>query len=188
MKLRVIFRRLASCLRQSIEHKMDAWDVDAPFDPRLFREAYRPHTKANTPVFDLNGRRRVVRVVSIYDGDTLQFAMPLDDGKAWRFSARLVGIDACEMRSPDPDQKRQAVAARDRLVQLVAGPAAEGRSFDGPRDIERFLEADVHLIHVTCGRMDKYGRVLVTARAADGTDLARALLAEGLARPYVYSL
>ncbi len=171
---------------------------DTPFDPRAYADAYRPHTRASTPQFDLEGRRCVVRVVSVYDGDTLQFVMPLDDGKMWRFSARLTGIDTCEMRDPDRMLRQRAVAARDRLVELVTGIARW--SFDGSRetsnrwhassersakDIERLLEEDVHLIHVTCGKMDKYGRVLVTAKTPEGADLAQTLLTEGHARPYI---
>jgi endonuclease YncB( thermonuclease family) len=85
-------------------------------------DLFRPYTKANTPVFDLNGHEGVARVVSVYDGDTCQIVLPLfSEAKMWRFSARLRGINACEMKDPSPLVKTRAIAARDRLVQLVSG-------------------------------------------------------------------
>ena len=156
------------------------------FDPAQFVDAFRPHTKSSTPCFDLDGRRAIVRVVSVYDGDTLQFVLPMDgDGqKAWRFSARLLGIDACEMRDSDPALRERAVAARDRLVQLVGGSYDCPSSLETAKDIDRFLDQNVCLIHATCGKMDKYGRVLLVVHTPDGRDVAQTLLEEGHAVPY----
>lgn len=125
----------------------------------------------DTPPFDLRDYDGSARVVSVYDGDTMQAVVPVGK-RYWRFSVRLAGIDTAEMRDPDPAIRAAAVAARGRLLELLAGSS------------QACLEDRVCIVRLVGGTNDKYGRVLGTVYNADGIDVAQALLSEGHARPY----
>lgn len=101
-----------------------------------------------------------VRVASVIDGDTLA----LDDGRR----IRLVGIQALEIdrtdqRLTDP----LAFAARDALIDLVAGQEITLAYSENPRD--------------------RFGRVLAHVFLADGTWVQQALLDAGLVHVYSFA-
>jgi micrococcal nuclease len=103
------------------------------------------------------------RIVRIIDGDTLEVEAHPWPGQSVRVSVRLRGIDTPERRSQCADQRAAARLARNELERLV-------------RDFPT-----VELINVSGGKY--YGRVLADMKA--GTrDVAAAMLASGLARPY----
>lgn len=103
------------------------------------------------------------RIVRIIDGDTLVVEAHPWPGHSVRVSVRLRGIDTPERRSQCADQRAAARLARNELERLV-------------RDFPT-----VELINVSGGKY--YGRVLADMKA--GTrDVAAAMLASGLARPY----
>jgi micrococcal nuclease len=103
------------------------------------------------------------RIVRIIDGDTLEVEAHPWPGQSVRVSVRLRGIDTPERRSQCADQRAAARLARNELERLVK---------DFPT---------VELINVSGGKY--YGRVLADMKA--GTrDVAAAMLASGLARPY----
>jgi endonuclease YncB( thermonuclease family) len=94
------------------------------------------------------------RRTCLIDGDTGR-----DMGRKWR----LVSIDTPELSEPGCDNERVvATAARDRLRALLAGG---------------------YLIRST-GRNDPHGRDLVDIELADGRDVSRILLKEGLAQKW----
>ncbi len=103
------------------------------------------------------------RVIRIGDGDTLVVGARIWVGQEIVIRARISGIDAPELRARCPRERALARKARDFVVNLV------GR---GP----------VWLVNIRNGKYA--GRVLAGVRTADGTDLGRALLKAGLARPY----
>jgi len=96
-----------------------------------------------------------ITVTKVSDGDSL---------RSGRLKIRLFGIDAPELKQDcaDPAGRRWACgrAARDRLAELAAAP----------------LQCE--LVDV-----DRYGR-LVMRCLSDGTDIAEALVAQGLALAY----
>ena len=100
------------------------------------------------------------KVVKVYDGDTVHLAAPVAavvacagsstspaNGVA-RFSARLLGLNAAELRTSDATEKAAATASRDALAARCLG----------------------RLVRVECGGLDKYGRVLVRLWLADADD------------------
>ena len=102
-------------------------------------------------------------IVRIIDGDTLEVDAHPWPGHVVRVSVRLRGIDTPERRSSCPEQRAAAQLARNELERLVSGFST------------------VELINVAGGKY--YGRVLADLTA--GTrDVASAMLASGLARPY----
>lgn len=74
---------------------------------------------------------------------------------------RIRGLDAPEMHGKCESEIRRAHQARDRLIELLAGG-----------------------LRVYPNGRDRYRRVLAVVRDARGRDVARVLIAEGLARPY----
>ncbi|MEL7228734.1 MAG: thermonuclease family protein [Pseudomonadota bacterium] len=104
----------------------------------------------------------LAHVVRVRDGDSIDVIAHVWPGTQIRVSVRLAGIDAPELRARCGEEKRLAVAARDRLAQLVA---------DGP----------VYLEQVRGGKY--FGRILARV-FVDGIDVQNALLKEKLARPY----
>jgi len=103
------------------------------------------------------------QIVRIIDGDTIEVDAHPWPGHAVRVSVRLRGIDTPERRSRCPEQRAAAQLARNQLERLVSGVPT------------------VELINVTGGKY--YGRVLADMKAGS-RDIASAMLASGLARPY----
>lgn len=98
------------------------------------------------------------RVSYVYDGDTVA----LDCGGDDEVTARLVGLDAPETKSPGCDE------------ELAHGALATDR-----------LRSVIQRGEVTLRRLgrDKYNRVLIRLRV-DGEDVADRLIQEGLAVAY----
>lgn len=142
----------------------------------------------NTPEFTFAGRKLWARVVSVYDGDTVTLVFPVVDGCMSRFSARLHGIDTCEMKSKEAANKELAVKARNRLLELITGSAVSATAALARKDIVAMLEKEVCLVWIECLEFDKYGRVLVKMYAAPDTSGVRSfadtLVDEKLAYPY----
>ncbi len=103
------------------------------------------------------------RVTGVIDGDTLAVQARIWLGQDVDIHVRLVGIDAPELKGKCAAERDAAIKARETLALMVG-------------------DSDVTLSDV---RYDKYGgRVLARVAAQDGTDLANALVALHLARPY----
>ena len=118
---------------------------------------FKMHGAGNTPEFSLDGLETAARVVSLYDGDTVKVVFRLFCGYR-KFSVRLAGIDACEIRAKDPRNRDLAARARDRLIELVSGEKP------GPgwkkKDVDKLLDDRVALVWLRCRSFDKWGRVL----------------------------
>lgn len=124
----------------------------------------RTCTLANTPKWTLSGLRTSVKVLDVYDGDTVTLAVPCMAG-TFRFRCRLARIDAaersrggggCEDPSADPGAK-----ARERLQELCT--------------------ANGGVLRAEFTAEDKYGRPLVELRTDDDRTFSDVLLSEGLA-------
>lgn len=101
--------------------------------------------------------------VRVLDGDTFEARVRIWPGVEVTTKVRLRGIDAPELGASCERERRQARAARDALGRLLE----QGR------------------IALTEVSNDKYGGRVLAAASAHGTpDLATAMLASGLARPY----
>lgn len=94
-----------------------------------------------------------VRVSFVQDGDTLM----LQDGRR----LRLVGINTPELGKRDSGPQPGAIAARDRLRQLV------------------FVNRQQLQLRFDQERQDRYGRLLAHAFFADGGNVVEQLLSEG---------
>ena len=113
-----------------------------------------------TPAFSLAGLETKAKCVRVYDADSVTLVMSLH-GCFYRWPCRLGGIDGAEIRSKDKDEQRFAKASRDYLRSLILDK----------------------VVHVKCGKFDKYGRVLVYITMS-GLDINQHLLDKGYAYKY----
>ena len=105
-------------------------------------------------------------LVGVHDGDTIAVVLELVPGHFFRVPVRLCGVDACELRDPDPAARTLAQRARARVEELL--------TCSGDR-----------MVHLSCTRRDKYGRQLAEVfPRLGGRSVSRILLDEGLAVPY----
>lgn len=95
----------------------------------------------------------------VHDGDTVHMTLDLGFGEEVTETFRLLGINAPELRGPEPSK---ALAAKGRLEQLISGASS---------------------VVVRTHRTGDFGRWLCTIWA-DGVNVNQRLLDEGLAIPY----
>lgn len=92
----------------------------------------------------VNNQTVEAKVVSVYDGDTVKAIFPLN-GVMYKWNCRLSGIDTPEIRTRNEKEKEYGYFVRDKLR-------------------EKILDKVVRL---SCGDLDKYGRLLVTIFLGD---------------------
>jgi endonuclease YncB( thermonuclease family) len=101
-------------------------------------------------------------VVRVIDGDTFEGNAQIWLGETIAVRVRIAGIDAPELHARCDDEYRRAQAARNYLVERIAGQS----------------------VRLSDIRNDKYGG-RVDARVADSTgNVGDAMVAKGLARVY----
>lgn len=110
--------------------------------------------------FGFYGEVRKAKVVSVYDGDTVKVAFPLNK-KMYRWNCRISGVDTPEIRTKDTDEKAMGYKVRDVLSEKILNK----------------------VVKVVCGRFDKYGRLLVDIYI-DGVSISEWLISNGYAYPY----
>lgn len=99
--------------------------------------------------FSFGGKTYMIKVVSVYDGDTITAIMKYNKG-FYKFKIRMTGYDCPEMKPPlaNPDRQyeiRAAEEAREALKKLILGK----------------------VVKASCQGSDKYGRLLMTVFAND---------------------
>lgn len=109
--------------------------------------------------FNLKGKKLLGKVVDIYDGDTCKIVFDLD-GKLTKFSCRLLGINAPEIKPPKNKdnrdvEKTEAKKSRNRLFELCTNCILEDKK------IKDVIDNNRKLVVVECFDWDKYGRLLV---------------------------
>jgi endonuclease YncB( thermonuclease family) len=126
----------------------------------------------NTPPLSLQGVHTWARVVSVYDADTMTVVLPVF-GTVFKVNIRLQGIDCCEIKSKNKENKERAVRARNRVLQYIGVLPFDEASLDSAMtkaQIQNILSQTVFLVWLECGEMDKYGRVLANAYSSPGAE------------------
>ena len=109
----------------------------------------------------------VVRVVSVYDGDTLRVDLACNQPIfCENISARIRGIDAPEIRGKCDYEKERAIQARNVVRALIEQSTKEGR----------------HVV-LNAPKRGKYFRIVADVYI-DGLSVGKALVNQGLARKY----
>ena len=135
--------------------------------------------------FNLKGKKLTGKVVDIYDGDTCKIVVELD-GKLVKFSCRLLGINAPEIKplknkENREQEKSEAKKCRNRLFELCTNC-----SLDDNKKIKDEIDNNRKLVTVECFDWDKYGRLLVSIYDLDcNKSFNSILLEENLAKPYM---
>jgi endonuclease YncB( thermonuclease family) len=99
-----------------------------------------------TPVFSLDGITCKVKVINVYDGDTIWVIMSIN-GKYYKNKIRMAGYDSAELKP----LKSFSVEQRNIEIgtALVAKSALESKIAN-------------KIVTLKCGKFDKYGRLLGT--------------------------
>jgi micrococcal nuclease len=121
-------------------------------DPQI---DWRSVSYEDTVPFSLPLENCTVKVVKVYDGDTLTVAFPFG-GKLYRTQVRLLGMDCPEMKGNSEEERAHAVLARDELVKLVMGKIVVLQNTEKKEKFGRVL-ADIFLgdLHVNAYMVDK---------------------------------
>lgn len=125
-------------------------------------------TYANTKAFNYDGKSYMVKVVKVYDADTLTVAFSPSQGLGiYRYQVRLLGYDSPEMKSKNPLEKKWAYNLQKYANCLVGNT----------------------ICRLECEKMDKYGRILgrliiVPKDGGDEKCLNDHMLASGVCKPY----
>ena len=73
----------------------------------------------NTPEFTLTGLSTFVRVVNIYDGDTMSVIIPFNLNTYYKYNIRILGIDTAEIHNTNNILKNIAIKARKRVLERL---------------------------------------------------------------------
>ena len=110
---------------------------------------------------------KVVRVVSVYDGDTLRVDLACNQPLfCENISVRIRGIDTPEIRGKCDYEKERAIQARNVVRALIEQSTKEGRE-----------------VVLNAPERGKYFRVVADVYI-DGLSVGKALVNQGLAREY----
>jgi endonuclease YncB( thermonuclease family) len=101
-------------------------------------------------------------VTAVIDGDTIEARVQVWFGQEIVTRVRLAGIDAPELRGACGAERHRAIAARDRLIELVAGRRVSLRQVSA----------------------DKYFGRVVAEVVTDSGEIGEMLRREGHAAPY----
>tara|TARA_A100001015_G_C14934980_1_gene690047 strand:- start:883 stop:1317 length:435 start_codon:yes stop_codon:yes gene_type:complete len=130
---------------------------------------YKNYNFDNTPTWSLKGKKIKVKVLKVYDGDTIWIALKLK-GKIYKLKIRLYGIDTPEMKPP----KNQV----DRDKEIAE--AKKSKTFLSDLVLNK-------IITIKCGDWDKYGRLLATLyinNYCSNIDVNKLMIEKGLAKEY----
>ena len=97
-----------------------------------------------TPMFSLENKIKLCKVVNVYDGDTCKVVFKLNN-ELCRWNIRMTGYDTPEMRPPrnQPNREIEIAAAKEAKAFLIS------KIMNGNQ-----------LVYIKCGKFDKYGRLL----------------------------
>ena len=98
----------------------------------------------DTPIFSLESKYLLCKVVDVYDGDSCKVVFPLNE-KMYKWNVRLTGYDTPEMRPPRNQENRdEEIAAAKRARDYLKSQVMNKNQ----------------LVYIKCGGFDKYGRLL----------------------------
>lgn len=115
----------------------------------------------NVKDFSFDGLRVIAKVVDVYDGDSITTIFKFN-GKYQKFKIRMDGYDSPEVRSSDAIEKEYGYRARDFLRNLISGK----------------------LVRLSCGKSDKYGRILGTVYTLSGVHVNEFMVSNKHGYPY----
>jgi endonuclease YncB( thermonuclease family) len=132
--------------------------------------AYHTCTSENTPNYSYENLKKMVKILKVMDGDTLDIALHYEDsGKIFKHRVRLYGIDAPEMHP--------SLSNPDRLKEIEAAKQAKEALIQKLQENDNLVVAHFHTF-------DKYGRVMATLHDKHGEDINKWMITSGHAQEY----
>lgn len=130
---------------------------------------YQDCTYENTPAYTYEHLRKMVKVLRVIDGDTVDIALQEETGKIFTHRVRLYGIDTPEKRpsASDPEREKEIAASKRSSEALT----------------NRLKEND-HLVIALFHKSDKYGRLMCTFYDKQGDDINQWMVKSGFAYEY----
>jgi micrococcal nuclease len=132
--------------------------------------AYQHCTSENTPNYSYENLKKLVKVLKVMDGDTIDIALHYEDtGKIFKHRVRLYGIDTPEMHPSlsNPDRAKEIEASKQAKAALT----------------NRLLEND-NLVIALFHTFDKYGRLMASLYDKQGEDINKWMIKSGYAEEY----
>ncbi len=131
---------------------------------------YKNNTFQNTEKWSLNNKFFFVKVLKVYDGDTIWITIRINM-KTYKIRARLYGIDTPEMKP-----LKNMINRENEIIK-----AKESRDF-----LENLILNNI--IKIKCGEWDKYGRLLISIFIKNGIcseiNVNKLMISNGLAKEY----
>lgn len=118
---------------------------------------FKNYTLENTPKLFGDNKYYHVRVLDVYDGDTITVALKLNN-KIYQFKLRLMGIDTPEMKSDNHKINEAAYKARNRLFDLITNITINNTI--KRKETEQLLSKKIYMITIKTYGLDMYGRIL----------------------------
>ena len=133
-------------------------------------QAYHTCTCENTPNYGYENLKKLVKVLKVMDGDTIDIALHSDDtGKIFKHRIRLYGIDTPEMHP--------SLSNPDRLKEIEASKQSK-------EALTRRLQENDNMVVAHFHKFDKYGRLMATLHDKQGEDINKWMIVSGYAQEY----
>jgi micrococcal nuclease len=135
----------------------------------IIENVYQNCMYENTPVYTYEHMRKMIKVLRVVDGDTVDIALEEETGKIFRHRVRLYGIDTPEKRpsASDPERDKEIAASKRASEALM----------------DKLKEND-YLVIALFHKSDKYGRLLCTFYDKQGDDINQWMVKSGFAYEY----
>jgi endonuclease YncB( thermonuclease family) len=135
-----------------------------------FIDIYKDCTSENTPEYTFEGLKKIVKVIKVIDGDTVDIALHHESmSKIFKHRVRLYGIDTPEKRPPKNDPNR------DKEIE------ASKKSSDA---LTNYLKNNDNIVLALFYKSDKYGRLMCTFYDKTGEDINKWMISQGFAYEY----
>lgn len=134
--------------------------------------------------FSFNGHECLVKIVDIYDGDTISIIFQFNQ-QYYKYRCRLCRINCEELHSSTSQKTEMANQSRIELARKILGEQVD---LECKRNhLRELLNNHTGLNYCKFYEFDKYGRLLIELYESENTDspnLNDFLITQGLASPY----
>ena len=131
---------------------------------------YHDCTYENTPAYSYENLHKMVKVLRVIDGDTVDIALHYEEtGKIFQHRVRLYGIDTPE--------KRPALSNANRDKEIAASKKSS-------EALTNKLKENDNLVVAHFYKPDKYGRLLCTFYDKEGDNINNWMIQSGFAYEY----
>lgn len=156
--------------KDKYQNYTDEIAITPTYQPFNLELAYVNCTHENTPVYGYENLKKLVKILRVIDGDTLDIALHHDEaGKIFKHRIRLYGIDTPEKHPPlsNPERNKEIEASKKAHDALA----------------QRLKEND-NLVIALFHKFDKYGRLMATFYDKQGEDINKWMITSGYAQEY----